>query len=223
MKEQDYQNHSFNSAMNTYRYRTIKQYLKGRNCLEIGSGKGHMTKLLARKFSNLTLIEPNPESYNALPFPDKICAEMEYVNLDKKFDTIVCTNVMEHVEDPQLVLEKIKQHMKQSSTLILVVPNARSYNRLLGVDLGMLETAEQLSPSDIEAGHKRMYNYDTFKEEILKAGLELQEYYSYAYKPLHNAMMRRMYKQVLSYCMNLKMNKNGAEIVAICKLPEVKQ
>jgi len=48
---------------------------------------------------------------------------LEEVKLDRKFDVIVCGELIEHITNPGLMLDGIKRFMHKDSILILTTPN----------------------------------------------------------------------------------------------------
>lgn len=216
-KSSKYQTLTFNKALNKIRSKIILDNVTGKSCLEIGAGYGHITKDLMKRFSDLVVIEPDPECFATVPSTEKYCCTFEDFNIDKKFDTIVCSNVLEHVYDQISFLKKAKQFGKPTTKYIFIVPNAISYNRLTGVDMGMLNCASDLSAQDIEAGHKRMYYPKSLKDDLELAGYEVIDLSTYCFKPFHNYLMDRLESRIKNHCFKMRMKDNGAEILAICR------
>ena len=95
-------------------------------------------------------------------FEDSI--ENILVNEDFKncMDVVLMTNVVEHIEKISLhfIFKHIRNILTPNGVFIFTIPNARSVNRLVGVELGMLEHPTSLSKIDKSYGHKEMYGYD---------------------------------------------------------------
>lgn len=53
--------------------------------------------------------------------------------MKKKFDFIICSETIEHLENPRHTLRNIYQLMKKGSILILTMPNNSSIRSLLGL------------------------------------------------------------------------------------------
>jgi len=215
-----YQNKGFNKTLNKARAEKILDILQdGRECLEVGAGEGQITKYLLSKFRSVSVIEPNMKDLDVKHKNlVRIENELEKIEAYCTFDSIICTNVLEHTLDPQVFLLALKEWGDDSSTFFISVPNARSYNRLLGVDTGFLKTPEEVSKQDVDAGHFRMYNIDTLKKEIEDAGFKILESGSMIYKPFPNEMMDKLPNQLIKKCLNFKMTGNGAELYVVCSL-----
>jgi 2-polyprenyl-3-methyl-5-hydroxy-6-metoxy-1,4-benzoquinol methylase len=213
-----YQNKGFNKILNKVRAEKIMQEVYGETCLEIGAGEGQVTKYLLSKFKNVTVIDPNLSCFD-VEDNHVLCLEneLEKLEADSKYDAIVCTNVLEHVDDPEVFLDYLTKWAHEKTQIFISVPNAQSYNRLLGVDSGFISKPEELTEQDIDAGHKRMYVPKTFREDIEKK-LDIQKFGTMIYKPFPNSIMEKLPNQVVKKCLSFSMNENGAEIYALCKL-----
>jgi len=48
------------------------------------------------------------------------------VDLKKKFDLVICSDVIEHVEDPEMLLENAARHLKEFGFLVVSSPDKMS-------------------------------------------------------------------------------------------------
>lgn len=142
LKEITFENHEFekNSLYrmrsmknnNRWIFEQIKPYL-GSNILEIGSGIGNISKFIAPLNVNLILtdIKENYLNYLQRRFinnpkvkvfkHDILSSEISNI-LHFKINTVVCTNVLEHIEDDDRALENIYKILFKNGHLILVIP-----------------------------------------------------------------------------------------------------
>lgn len=116
----------------------------------------------------------------------------ETIVLDGRFDAIEMGFVLEHVDDPALVLRRFRQFLKADGTLFTAVPNARSLHRMLGHAAGMLTDLYALSPSDRELGHKRYFDAQTFEETVSAAGYTVIQRDGLMLKPLATAQLQSL-------------------------------
>jgi len=213
-----YQNKGFNKILNKKRAEKVMEYVSGDECLEIGCGEGQITKYLLSKFDFVTVIEPNLENFKLKGKKlETIQDELELVEPTVMYDSIVCTNVLEHVDNPVVFLNYMKEWAHDSSTIFISVPNARSYNRLLGVDAGFIDSPEELTDQDIDAGHQRMYNIKTLMADVEEAGFDIIESGTMIYKPLPNYLMNKLPNNIIKKCLDFPMKGNGAEIYVVCE------
>ena len=101
------------------------------NVIEIGCGNGNMSYQLARSGHRVIGIDVSEESVRTareqfqcenLEFR---CMAAEEITPDRKFDVILCSEVLEHLYEPLPVLKTISGMMHAGSILILTVPNGK--------------------------------------------------------------------------------------------------
>ena len=92
--------------------------------------------------------------------------------------------VLEHVEDPALILSRFKEFLQPDGTLFVAVPNARSLHRLLGHSAGLLPDLYQLSEYDLQLGHRRYFDVDRLKDLMSQAGYKIRSISGLVLKPL---------------------------------------
>lgn len=193
----------FNKILDDKRFEIIRPYFKGRIVLEIGPGNGHMTKKLNDYFTDIYTLD--------------LDTNLEGIG---KVDTVICTNVIEHIEPNRCdeFFYLIKSFCDDNTTFIFSVPNALSYNRLLGTELKLIEHPHKLDKQDIAVGHKNTFDADYFRYFLNYNGFSIDTFFTQIYKPFHNELMMKLPDEIKSYCLNKILDKNGAEIFAICGL-----
>lgn len=80
------------------------------------------------------------------------------VNLDKTFDVIVCGELIEHIENPGLMLDGIKRFMNKETILIITTPNPWMKERINLINSGILEDQW------LNKEHVSWYSYQTLKQ-----------------------------------------------------------
>lgn len=111
---------------------------------------------------------------------------------DGRFDAIEMGFVLEHVDDPAQILRRYRDCLGPGGTLFTAVPNARSLHRLVGHAAGLLGDLYALSPSDLELGHKRYFDAQTFEQTVVEAGYVVAERYGLVLKPLATAQLQSL-------------------------------
>ena len=114
----------------------IEPYL-GNKILEVGSGIGNISRLLPQK-EKLTVTDldqtyidilKNLFKGNSIVNVAKLdlnCTE-DFKNIGKnQYDTVVCMNVLEHIEDDKAALLRMRSLLETNGKLILVVPQYKS-------------------------------------------------------------------------------------------------
>ncbi len=150
----------------------------GRRVLEIGAGIGTMSAfLLDRERVVLTDTEPSYLERLRGQFagrPHVTVAELRLPAIDprlaaERLDTVVCLNVLEHIEDDRASLEAMHRLLVPGGRLVLLVPSLRAL-------YGTLDEA---------LGHFRRYVPAELSEKLRTAGFRLRhlEYFNLAGVP----------------------------------------
>ena len=170
----------FNGRLTKYRTRTISEYIKGGTVLELGCGEGAITRFLVKTCVRVVALEPAPRFYNILtekvrsPNLETHKVFTEDFQSDEKFDYVVASGVLEHVEDVSKFLESAKRFMRKDSQLLLTVPNATSLHRRIGKEMGLIGSLDELGPLDKKVGHYRYYDFPTLRQDLEANGLSVQ-------------------------------------------------
>ncbi len=141
--------------------------LCGQRVLEIGSGTGNLTRqLIPRDRYVASDISPlYVQTLRALK-PDRPYLDVALTDVTRGesfpqggFDTVVCLNVIEHVEDDVGALENIRRVLAPSGRALILVPRGP---RLFGT-------------LDEVLGHRRRYTETSLREAAQRAGLAVRE------------------------------------------------
>jgi 2-polyprenyl-3-methyl-5-hydroxy-6-metoxy-1,4-benzoquinol methylase len=113
------------------RYRRLESYLLGKKkVLEIGSGGGEFSYLLSKKGFDVSAIEPNEGYGNYSKEQYGLNIQIGFAqNLEfdaETFDFITMSHVLEHVDNPTTMLEKLRSWLKPNGILALEVPNVEA-------------------------------------------------------------------------------------------------
>jgi SAM-dependent methyltransferase len=156
-----------------------------RSLLSLGIGhsvvsKAILEKLLSR-LEEYVIVEGSPASIARFeaetPHPKKlrlVNALFEEFERPEPFDFIEMGFILEHVDDPEVVLRRFWSALRPGGGLVVVVPNARSLHRLFGKAAGLLEDLYRLSPEDLQLGHKRYFDYDSICSLVARAGFRIE-------------------------------------------------
>lgn len=98
----------------------------------------------------------------------------ETVSLPSKYDNIILTHVLEHLDDPVLVLKRINaEWLSENGRFFLVYPNANAPSRQIAVKMGLISHNSAVTPAEAEHGHKITYTLDTLERDVRAAGLKV--------------------------------------------------
>jgi SAM-dependent methyltransferase len=141
----------------------------GRRVLEVGAGIGNITSRLVRRADYVCALEPNPACFESLRqrlegVPGFECRPWRIEDCDRAFidsqhiDTIVCVNVLEHVEDDLQALKGFRAMLNgPGGRLVLVVPAVPA----------------AYGPIDAALGHYRRYSRTRLRSVLEQAGFSI--------------------------------------------------
>jgi 2-polyprenyl-3-methyl-5-hydroxy-6-metoxy-1,4-benzoquinol methylase len=167
-----------------------------------------MTEILIGRFADVTVVEGSSHLCKALklrlPHANVVNSLFEDFSTVELFDTIVLGRVLEHVLDPVEILTKAGSWLAPGGVICAAVPNARSVHRQAAVLMGMLPGESVLNDADLQHGHRRVYDPESFRSHFTAAGLKLELFGGYWMKPLSNAQIERDWdEQMLDAFMRL--------------------
>ena len=203
-------------------YRSIKKYFKGETGLELGPASGYMTESLVNDFPILHLIEASKTLIDQIPeYPNvtKHCSMFEDFKSDIKFDTIIMSHVLEHIENPLEVLTKIKDWLKDDGVFIISVPNAKSLHRMAAVKMGLLQSEYTLNERDHSLGHYRVYDLNSLSKDVTAIGLKITHTGGSFLKPLSNGQIEQYWTNEMVegfFELGKEFPGNCAEIFVVC-------
>ncbi|MCX7766679.1 MAG: class I SAM-dependent methyltransferase, partial [Candidatus Sumerlaeia bacterium] len=158
---------------NWFIYQQMQSFI-GKRILEAGCGIGTFTPFFPQAEYYIGIdkeerfIEKLRETYAEFPqfeFRVEDLDTLEIADLrSKNLDTILCINVLEHLEKDEVILEKFHQILSPGGKLILLVP------AMPGL----------YSSLDKELGHYRRYKLSALKKTIRKTGFQIvhQQYFN---------------------------------------------
>lgn len=157
----------------------LKKYFTGKNCLELGCADGGGTKILLEYFDQVVAVDGSKTMLDKLKSRIKseklttIHSYFENLDLTQKFDTIMMSHILEHVDNPIVVLKIAAKFAHEKTKIIIAVPNALSLHRQVGVLMGLLKSEYELNERDLTQGHQRIYDRNKLKRDIKKSGLKI--------------------------------------------------
>ncbi len=170
--------------------------VKGPNVLEMGHGDGMWTERLIKEFGHSCIVDASRRllDHARSRFSDRVrvfeSLFEDFLPPDGlRFNTVVATHVLEHVDDPVQVLRCARNWLAPEGRILIIVPNATSIHRQLAVQMGIQGTVYDLSPRDHVVGHQRVYDLAALKRDAQLAGFDVIYERGFFLKILPNDMM----------------------------------
>lgn len=166
--------------------------------LELGLGHGYTTKNFNSYFDCHVVVEGSTlvidlfkEKFSGLDI-NLVHSYFENFSTDRQFDVIVMGFILEHVDDPALVVRRFREFLKPNGRLFVAVPNAKSLNRRLGLAMGKIKDIYELNANDIALGHQRQFCRETLKQLLTSEGYSVVWEEGVYLKPLPLGYMQLM-------------------------------
>lgn len=200
---QDTQDHKYGysfdyDVMHPFMIKSFKPFFRDGNFLELGSYKGNFTKLFLDLFEDITCVEASDEAVKIArnTFGDRvkfINSLFETAELPGRYDNIILTHVLEHIDDPVAVLKKINDEwLSENGRFFLVCPNANAPSRQIAVKMGLITHNAAITPAEVEHGHRITYTLDTLERDAKAAGLRVVHRSGIFFKALANFQWDRL-------------------------------
>jgi len=109
-----------------------------------------------------------------------------------RFEVIEAGFVLEHVEDPAIVLRRMRNFLAPNGRLIIAVPNARSLHRLLGHHAGLLQDMYALTQADHALGHRRYFDLERLVALVREAGFQVERSAGLLLKPFTTGQLHSL-------------------------------
>jgi len=212
----------FDKRLIRFRYETLRAHLEGPEGLELGPAEGEMTQFLKGHFDELTIVEGAGDLLASIPdAPNlvKVHALFQDFNPTTKFNTIIMEHILEHVEIPGDLLERVQQWLSPTGKILIGVPNGHSIHRLAAVKMGLLKEPCQLNARDLALGHRRVYTTGTLRTELERTHLVVREMGGVFFKPLSNKQIQDNWTEEMIqgfYELGKDFPENAAELYAVC-------
>jgi SAM-dependent methyltransferase len=185
-------------VMHPFMLRSFEPFCGPGNVLELGSYTGEFTGRLLERFTDVTCVEASGEAVARakarLGSRVRIIQGLfETVQLGQRFDHIVLTHVLEHLDDPVGVLKRVNNEwLSDRGRLFLVCPNANAASRQIAVRMGLISHHAAVTPAEREHGHRITYSLDTLERDARAAGLRVIHRSGIFFKALANFQWDRL-------------------------------
>lgn len=149
-----------------FRDHLVKKYLKKynfqSNMIDIGCGTGEILLLLKDNY-DIEGIDISEKAVEICKQQGLQATETDIYHTAKKYNSVICLDVLEHIEDDLNFLRQIKHILNREGKLLLLVPSG------------------QFASDDVYVGHYRRYSKEQLIDVFNKSGFEILEAVSMGY------------------------------------------
>lgn len=185
-------------VMHPYMIRSFEPFFCSGSLLELGSYQGQFTRRFLGHFDDVTCVEASGDAIAEAR--RKLGDRVEFVNslfetatLPRRYDNIVLTHVLEHLDDPVRVLRRVNNEwLADGGRFFLVCPNANAPSRQIAVKMGLISHNSAVTPAEEAHGHRCTYSLDTLERDAVAAGLKVVHRSGIFFKALANFQWDRL-------------------------------
>jgi len=149
---------------------------KGSKVLDIGCASGYLASQLNKKDCIVYGID-NDKEY--LAQAKKHCVRVQLLDISKEkvdgeFDVIILGDIIEHTQNPEEILKKLKNNLNKGGTIIVSVPNILNIYARLRILLG---TYPQDDKGVFDRTHLRPFTIKILNEMIKEQGFKRSNFH----------------------------------------------
>lgn len=185
-------------VLHPFMIKSFEVFFNKGSLLELGSYKGDFTKRFLPYFSDITCVEAS--EICIAEAERKLGSNVTFFNtvfeeaiLPRRYDNIILTHVLEHLDDPIWVLRRInKEWLSDGGRLFLTCPNANAPSRQIAVKMGLISHNAAVTQAESEHGHRCTYTLDTLERDVRTVGLKAIHRSGIFFKALANYQWDRL-------------------------------
>lgn len=185
-------------VMHPYMIRSFEPFFRPGSLLELGSHEGNFTRRFLDHFDDITCVEASSDAIGKARHElggniNFVHSRFETAQLPKRYDNIVLTHVLEHLDDPVGVLRRVNEEwLAEGGRFFLVCPNANAPSRQIAVKMGLISHNAAVTPAEDVHGHRITYSLDTLERDATAAGLKVVHRSGIFFKALANFQWDRL-------------------------------
>ncbi|EJN33183.1 MULTISPECIES: class I SAM-dependent methyltransferase [unclassified Pseudomonas] len=184
-----------NIMLNWYPERIMRLCKSSDRLLELGIGHGYTTQRFSKFFSQHVVVDGSASVIEQFhqQYPDcnatVVESYFETFEPGQQFDVIVLGFILEHVSDPEAILQRFKQFLAPGGRCFVSVPNGESLHRRFGHAAGLLGDMMALGEGDLALGHERLYSVNSLSSALTSCGYDVVRKEGIFLKPMTTSQL----------------------------------
>ncbi|PIW36741.1 MAG: hypothetical protein COW24_03590 [Candidatus Kerfeldbacteria bacterium CG15_BIG_FIL_POST_REV_8_21_14_020_45_12] len=196
----------FDMVYMQHNFIVAQDYFVGEKFLELGCATGESTLASMHFAKQIDVVEGSPvniditkkkvEAQNmpavTVNFQEAYWEDFSFE--ENSYSDVLFFRGLEHLKDPAPVMKNIFKALKPGGRCHIVVPNANSLHRKIGVNMGLLKEVHELNDRDKSVGHERVFDLYTLLETVKSFDFEVVDWRGVMLKVLSNGQMQELCK-----------------------------
>jgi len=216
----------FDASFKIYHSEIILNNLSGNKILELGCSTGYSTYLLDDGKNIIDVVEGSLNNINTSKKSFKfknvnfIHALWEEHEFGKNYTDILLVDTIQMLDDRNLILKKIKKCMTEKSRFHIISPNNKSFHRLLGLEMEVIEKLDQQSNRDLAVSARQDLDWVKLRNLLTETGFKILNEEGILFKLFDNKKMNSLDRDIISALFKLgnKFKENSAHMYFCCEL-----
>lgn len=155
--------------------RRIQALAPGRRLLDLGAAGGHLGRAVRDGCAFVAGVEPSagvPDSARSGYDDWRTTDALSAGSWSEPFDVVVCADLLEHLPEPERLLERVRGWLKPGGVLLASIPNVAN----VSVRLALLAGRFAYAPRGILDGtHLRFYTRSSANSLLTAAGFHVRD------------------------------------------------
>ncbi|WP_202798719.1 class I SAM-dependent methyltransferase [Desulfosporosinus sp. OT] len=149
------------------RFNYLNQLIINKNILDFGCGFGGFLRMAKKIAKDVKGVEPNYDTVKSFFLSEKLTVFQNINEVIGHYDVITLFHVLEHLENPRLILSELALKLRTEGVIIIEVPNA---------DDALLKVYENEAFSKFTywSCHLFLYNNSTLSQLAKQVGLKVK-------------------------------------------------
>lgn len=145
--------------------------------LELGSSTGYLTKEFKKNGSIVDIVEKDLEDikrakkYVRIAYLGSLEDDKFLSQIKNKYEVVVAADVIEHLKEPEKILDKIRKWLKKDGKLIISLPNVASWQ--IRKELFFNGNFDYTDEGILDKTHLRFFTYKTSCELLKSKGFKI--------------------------------------------------
>lgn len=170
----DRYDYAFEPEGDAWAARILRRLPSAGDVLELGPGPGAMTRVMLKQGHRVVAVEQDAQALQQLGRlgvetfgSDLDTASWADGLADRRFDAILACDVLEHLRNPEAVLQTLTHHVQPTGRLIVSVPNIAYGGVIAALRNGVFDYADK---GQLDRTHIRFFTRRSFETILLSCG-----------------------------------------------------